>query len=543
MPGSAQRDVPGPSAAPQAPVSKEIPAVKSAVETLNPTRVRLTVEVPFEELKPSLDQAYRKIAQQVTIPGFRRGKVPARLIDQRFGRGVVLEEAVNDALPRFYGQAVQENSVQVVGQPNVDVTEVPDPSAGGELKFTAEVDVRPKIELPAYEGLEVTVDDAEVTDADIDEQLQNLRERFGSLRGVDRPAQDGDFVSLDLSGTVEGKPVEDLGAKGLSYQVGSGSLLDRLDETIVGLSAGQSATFTAPMTVEEYAGKDAEVTVTVNSVKERDLPDLDDDFAQTASEFDTLEELRDDLRTRLERMKKVEQGVQARDRALQALLARVEVPLPESIVTTELEGRHATMTSQLQAAGLTKEEYLDSEGQSAEDFDAEVEHHAREAIKAQLLLDTIAAKEQLEVAQDELTEHLLRRATRLGMSPEQFANEIVSAGQVQVLISEVIRGKALARVLESAKVTDASGRSVDLAALGEGTVAEGTTLATEGAGGDVPTEDQPSPTEDQRSATEEQPTATEPVATEPTATVRPAGTEQPAGSGAPVPDTEERAIT
>ncbi len=270
--------------------------MKSDLETLNPTRVKLTVEVPFEELKESLDAAYRKIGGQVSIPGFRKGKVPPRVIDQRFGRSVVLDEAVNEALPRFYGQAVEENQVQVIGQPEVDVTELED---GQHLTFTAEVDVRPQFELPDYDGLEVTVDDAEVTDAEVDEQLDGLRERFATLTGVDRAAADGDFVSMDLSAVVDGQAVDELTAKGLSYQVGTGSLLDGLDEAVTGLSAGESREFSTALVGGEHAGQDATVTVELKSVKERELPELDDDFAQTASEFDTLEELRADVRDRV----------------------------------------------------------------------------------------------------------------------------------------------------------------------------------------------------------------------------------------------------
>ncbi|MDP9393864.1 MAG: trigger factor [Actinomycetota bacterium] len=439
--------------------------MKSAVETLNPTRVRLTVEVPYEELESSLAAAYKKIGSQVQLPGFRKGKVPARLIDQRFGRAVVLEEAVNDALPKFYGQAVEENDIQVLGSPEVDVTEVPDPQAGGELKFTAEVDVRPTIELPSYDDLRVTVDDVEVTDEDVEEQLQGLRERFGVLRGVDRPAADGDFLSLDLAASVDGEALPDATAKGLSYQVGSGALLEGLDEAVMGLSEGETATFATTLVGGEHAGREAQVEVTVRSVKERDLPELDDDFAQTASEFDTVDELRADVRSRLGQMKLLEQGASARDKALEALLERVDVPLPEGVVRGEVEGRMHSLTHQLENAGLTKESYLASEGRSEEDFDAEVEQRSRDSIKAQFVLDAIADKEQLQVNEQELSEHVVRRASRLGMSPDEFAQQIVQAGQVPQLVSEVVRAKALAVVLEKATVVDASGRPVDLDAL------------------------------------------------------------------------------
>ena len=434
----------------------------SAVETLNPTRVRLTVEVPFEELQPSLDQAYKRIGATVQVPGFRKGKVPPRLIDQRFGRGVVLEEAVNEALPGFYSQALRANEVQPVGQPEVDVTEFAD---GAPLKFTAEVDVRPEIELPDYRGLEVTVDDVTVTDEEVEEQLTTLRERFGVLKGVERPAEEGDFLSIDLAAVVEGEEVDSV--SGLSYEVGQNNLIDGLDEAVRGMSAGEAKTFTADLVGGEHAGKSAEVSVSVKSVKERELPELDDDFATTASEFDTLEELRDDVRRRVERMKRLEQGSQARDRVLETLLERVDVPLPESVVKAEIEGRQHQLQHQLENAGMSKADYLATEDRSEEEFDAEVESSARQSIKAQFVLDAVASKEELQVSEAELTEHLVRRAQRSGMSPEDFANQIVSSGQVPLLVSEVVRGKALALVLEAARVVDASGNEVNLAELRE----------------------------------------------------------------------------
>jgi len=442
--------------------------VKSAVETLNPTRVRLTVEVPFEELKPSLDAAYRRIAQQVTVPGFRKGKVPPRIIDQRFGREVVLNEAVNEALPQFYGRAIEQNSVKVLGQPEVDVTEFND---GRELKFTAEVDVQPEVELPEYDDIEVTVDDATLTDEDVEEQVRSLRDRFAVLSAVQRPAQEGDFVTLDLVASKDGAELEDAKATGVSYEIGSGSMLDGLDDAVTGLSAGEGTTFTTRLVGGEHAGEDVEVAVTISAVKEKQLPELDDDFAQTASEFDTLDELRADTRTRMERMKRLEQGSQARDKVLEAVLERADVPLPEGVVAAEIDHRKHSMEHQLDAAGLTKEGYLSAEGSSEEEFDADLERRTREAIKAQFVLDAVAQKEQLSVAEGELSQHIMRRAMSVGLSPEQFAQEIVQSGQVGQLVSEVVRGKALARLVESAKIKDTSGNEVDLSDLIEGDAA------------------------------------------------------------------------
>ena len=439
--------------------------MKTDLETLNPTRVKLTVEVPFEELKPSLDAAYRKIGSQITVPGFRKGKVPPRVIDQRLGRGAVLEEAVNDALPKFYGQAVEQNSVHALGQPEVDITAFED---GQRLTFTAEVDVRPEFELPSYDGLAVTVDDAEVTDAEVDEQLDGLRERFATLTGVDRAAGEGDFVSMDISATVEGEAVEDLTAKGLSYQIGSGSLLDGLDEALTGLSAGETRDFTTTLVGGDHAGQDAVVTVEVKSVKERELPELDDEFAETASEFDTVEQLRADVRGRLEQMKKLEQGVQARDRALEALVASVDFPLPENVIKAEVDARQHNLAHQLESAGMSREDFLAAEGQSSAEFDADIEARTRAALAAQFVLDKVVEQEQLSVTEEELSQHIVRSASRFGVSPDEFAQQAVQAGQVPTLVGEVVRGKALALVLERATVTDASGRPVDIEALRKG---------------------------------------------------------------------------
>ena len=417
--------------------------MKSSVETLNPTRVRLTVEVPFEELKPSLDSAYKKIASQVSIPGFRKGRVPSAIIDQRVGRGVVLDEAVNEHLPKAYNAAVDEHKVKVLGQPDVDVTEFAD---GDQLTFTAEVDVRPEIELPDYQGIAVTVADADVTDADVAEQLEGLRSRFGSLSPVERAVEEGDFVTLDLSAAADGEPIDEATAAGLSYEVGSGQLLEGLDEAIVGRSAGDTATFQAPLRAGEYATKDVDVTVTVSAVKVRNLPALDDDFAQLASEFDTLDELTADLSTRLAGYKKLQQGVEARDHALDELLSRVEVPLPEALVAAQIEGHF-------------------EDGHGDPGHREEFETQTRQGLKAQFVLDAIASKEELSVGEGELTEYIVRNAQRYGLTPDQFANEIVSSGQVPAVVGEVVRAKALALVLENAKVTDASGRIVDLQEL------------------------------------------------------------------------------
>ncbi len=434
--------------------------MKSAVETLNPTRVRLTVEVPFEELKDSLDAAYKKINQQVTVKGFRKGKIPARVIDQRFGRGAVLEEAVNDALPKFYTEAVNEAEIDVLGQPEVDITELKD---GETLNFTAEVDVRPAIEIPDYSGIEVEVDAVEVSEEDVEKAVSDLRERFASTSPVERAAEDGDVVTLDLEAKVDGEILEDGVASDVSYTIGSGELLDGIDDAVKGLEAGGEATFASELKGGSAAGKEAQVTVKVTQVAARELPELDDDFAQLASEFDTLEELKADSRKRLENMKQYDQATQAQERVLEKLLELVEVPVPEKLLEDEVNTRkHNLEHHQLGQMGLDLEKYLEIQGKTAEEFDAETEEAAVKGIKTQFVLDELVNKEKLNVNQEELTEHLMRRAASSGMSPDQFAQAVVEGGQVPMLVGEVARGKALAVVVEAATVKDTNGEVIDL---------------------------------------------------------------------------------
>lgn len=436
--------------------------MKTDVEELSPTRVKLTVEVPFEDLKPNLDAAYRKVAQQVRVPGFRPGKVPPPVIDQRFGRGVVLQEAVNEAVPQLYGKAVEDNEVFALGQPELEVTKIDD---GEELEFTAEVDIRPKFEVPDYDGMPVTVDDAEVTPDEVEEQLGTLRERFAVLKGVDRPVEDSDYVSIDLAASVNGEPLEDASTSGLSYQVGEGSLLEGLDEALRGMTAGESKTFHTALVGGEHAGEQADVTVTVHSVKNKELPELDDEFAQTASEFDTIGELRADTRSRLEQSKRTQQFTQARDRVLEALMERVEVPLPDSVVASEVERRNESFDQQLQGAGLSREQYLEAQGQSTEDFDAEVDQAARQAVRAGFVLDQLALQEELDVEENDVGQRIIEQASQMGVAPNQLAQYLVENNQMGVVVTEVLRGKALDLLVEHAKVTEESGNSVDIEQL------------------------------------------------------------------------------
>jgi len=434
--------------------------VKSTVEQLSPTRVKINVEVPFDELKPNFDRAYKKLAKQVNIPGFRPGKAPARILENRLGRGVVLDEVFNEAIPVKCREALTAESVRALGPPEIAVTEIKD---GEQLTFTAEVDIRPAFDLPDAASVSIQVDDVEVADSDVVEQLDALRARFGTLTGVDRPAEKDDFVVVDLSATVDGKSIEEAATSGLSYQIGSGGLIDGIDEALTGLSAEESKTFTTTLVAGEHADREAAVTATVTAVKRRELPEADDEFAQLASEFDTLEELRDDLRTRLGQNKRMQQAAQARDKVLEALVEATEVPLPESVVVAEVEVREHDAIHAFDHDQKRFGEWLTEQGRTREEFDAEVRKDAEQSVKIQLLLDAVADAEEISVSQVELTQQIVTQAQSFGVGPEEFLRRTHEAGQLGAVYADVRRVKALASVVRLATVTDPSGATVDLA--------------------------------------------------------------------------------
>lgn len=452
----------------------------SAVETVSPTRVRLTVEVAFEELKADLDRAYKKIGQQVKVQGFRPGKVPARILDQRVGRGYVLEEAVQGAIPRLYGEAVQAESLSTLGSPQVDVTELAD---GDKLTFTAEVDVRPAMDLPVFGELSVTVDTVTVSEDEIDAQLDALREQFGALSPVARAAQDDDYVTLDLVATVDAAEVPGGTATGLSYKVGSGDLLDGIDDVVRGAVEGAATTFQTVLVAGELQGRTADVAVTVRAVNERTLPTADDAWAAASTGFADLAELRADISGRLDRAKRLNQGIAARDAVLEALLASVEVPLPQAMVDQEHEWRSRAAQSQLERAGLTLQGWLDSEGKTAQDWESESRESTEQAVKAQLVLDAVADAEELGITDAELSDQIVRRAARAGVAADQYVQSVVQAGQLSGLVAEIRRGKALATVMEAAVITDSAGQVVDLERLRDD-------MTDDVAGGDVEVDDE-----------------------------------------------------
>ena len=432
--------------------------MKSTVEKLSPTRVRINVEVPFTELEPEIDKAFKQLAKQVRLPGFRPGKAPRKLLEARVGRGAVLEQVVNDALPGRYSEAITAESLQPLGQPEIEITKLED---NEELVFTAEVDIRPEIDLPDFSALTLTVDAIEIDDDDVNAELESLQKRFGTLTGVERAAETGDFVSIDLSATVNGEDVPEANTEGLSHEVGSGQLIDGLDEAIVGLKEGESRVFTTTLVAGGHAGQEAQVTVTVKSVKTRELPELDDDFAQLASEFDTIDELREDLREKVAQVKRVQQAEQIRDKAIEQLLEQVDVPLPEKVVQAQIDD---TLHNAIHGVDHDEEKFaeqLAEQGSSREEFDADNRSNAEKAIKTQLLMDAIADKLEIQVGQNDLTERLVLMSRQYGIEPQQLLQMLQQNNQLPAMFADVRRGLTVAAVVHGATVTDTEGNTID----------------------------------------------------------------------------------
>jgi trigger factor len=433
-------------------------AVKSTVEKLSPTRVRINVEVPFTELEPDFDLAFKEMAKSVRLPGFRPGKVPVKLLEARIDKQAMLDQVVGEAVPARYSEAVTASEVQPIGQPEIDIT---NKEYGQDLTFTAEVDVRPEITVPDLKALKIVVDPIEVTDEEVDAELQNLRARFGTLTGVERPVEKGDFVSIDLSATVDGEDVPEAKTEGLSHEVGSGQLIEGLDEAIIGLKADETKVFTTKLVAGDHADQDADVTVTVKSVKERELPEPDDEFAQLASEFDTIDELKESLVEQVKRVKRVQQAEQIRDKGVEALLEQVEVPLPENIVQAQVDDAFHNAIHGLDHDEAKFEEQLKEQGSSREEFDANTRTEAEKAIKTQLLMDKIADDLDVQVGQNELTERLVLMSRQYGLEPQQLLAYLQQQNQLPAMFADVRRGLTIAAVVHAATVTDTDGKEID----------------------------------------------------------------------------------
>ena len=432
--------------------------VTTTVEKLSPTRVKLSISVTPDELKPSIEHAYEHIGQSVNIPGFRKGKVPPPLIDQRVGREEVLNHAVSDGMDKFFREAVADEKLRTLGRPEADIVEWPNiKDFTGNLLLTVEVDVRPDFTIPKYDGLKLTVDPVEVSADDVKDELDNLRSRFGTLITVDRPAKTGDFAQLDLVAKIGDEEVDT--ANSISYEVGSGELIDGIDEALDALSAGETTTFESVLLGGDHEGETALITVSLISVKERELPEADDDFAQIASQFDTIKELKADIKEQLAKSKGFGQGAQARDQIVDELVKLVDIPVPAKLVEDEVH-RH-----------------LENENRLEDDVHrAEVAESSEKTFRAQILLDAIVEAEEVKVSQDELTQYLVQSAAQYGMEPGEFIQVLDKNGQIPGMIGEVARAKALAVVLGKAKVVDTKGKAVDVsdftAAFSEGAVEE-----------------------------------------------------------------------
>ena len=432
--------------------------MKTSVDKLSDTRAKLTVTVPFDELGPEIDQAYKAIAQQVNIPGFRRGKAPRQLIDARFGRGPILEQVVNDMLPTRYESAVAENDLKVIGQPEIDITKIED---NDFVEFTAEVDIRPEIEVPDFSKISVEVPALKIDDEAVDEELDNLRARFGELKDTRRKMKKGDFAIIDLEATIDGEKIEEASTEGITYEIGRDDLIEGLDKAIKGLKTGEEAEFTSEIQFGEHKGEEATIKVTVQQSKERKLPELDEEFVQMASEFDTVEELRESTKSQLEENKKAQQAADIRDEVLKAALEQTKFELPSAVVDEQVHNQLHQILGQMAHDEAAFAQMLEAQGTTREEFDKESRENAENSVRTQLFLDAVADQEEPEVSQQELTDHILFTAQSYGMDPNQFVAQLQQSGQIANLFSDVRRGKALAIAISRTQVEDEAGNKVD----------------------------------------------------------------------------------
>ena len=432
--------------------------MKSTVEKLSPTRVKLVIEVPFDELKEEFDKAYKTIAEQVNIPGFRKGHAPAKLIENHVGRGPVLEQVINDMMPSRYEKACTENDVQPLSTPDVDVTKIDDPNL---IEFTAEMVCRPEIKIPDFKGKEISVEPRRATDEIAEQGLKDLQERFATLKGVDRPAKEGDFVSLDLSAKVNGEELKEAETKGLSHRIGQGDLIEGLEDALVGMKAGESKTFTSKLVAGDHANEEADITVVLQKVQEQELPELDDDFAQMASEFDTLDELKEDLAKRANDAAKSEQAANLRDAVLSALIEEANFDIPKGIVEEQAQGQIQQVLSQFGGDENILKSILESQGSDLDSFYDEAKKSAEEATRTWLLLDALAEELSVEISQNDLTEAVVAQARQNNMEPEQFVQAVQQQGQLASLFSDVRRNKALFTVVRDVVAKDTEGNSLD----------------------------------------------------------------------------------
>ena len=440
--------------------------MSSTVEMLNPTRAKLTITVPFAELTPAINKAYREVANQISLPGFRKGHVPPSLIDARVGRGVVLNEAVNAMLPDLYAEAIAEHQLTPLGRPEVELTKLEE---GDTVEFAAEVDIVPEFALPDFSTIAVTVPPITNADQEVDARIGLLRERFAQVETVDRPAAKGDQVTLDLTGSQNGELLPDAAAQAVTYIVGSDQMLPGLDEAVTGCRAGEEKQFASTLLGGDHAGEAADIAVTVTAVQSRTLPEVTDEFAQLVSQFDTVAEMKADLKAAVEQRLAMDQLGAIRNLVLDEAIAKAGIQLPEAIVDAEVAERTAALTDQLKSAGITLEDYLNRMGdpavRTAEQFEASTRTAVERGIKAELLLARVAEAKQVEVGQEDLTNLIFQKARENGTSPEQEVQHMQSHEHLTEWMAQIRQSKALDAIVAQSTVTDTTGRKVDVAAM------------------------------------------------------------------------------
>ncbi len=438
--------------------------MKTTVETIDAVRVKLTVEVDPGVVRKAHDTAARHLAQQVNLPGFRKGKAPRKLLEQRLGSGAIAQHALEDNLDDWYRAAIDDAEIVPVGSPELDIETFTEKEG---MTFVAEVEVRPEIDLPDHTGLQLSHPEWGVSDDEVTAKLDEQRERFAEVDEVERAASSGDYVTIDLKVFVDGEELETAHVEDALYEVGSQGVTAKLDDELEGIEAGAEFTYTDQLPEEypEHGGEEAEFHVTVHDVRAKSLPTLDDDFAATASEFDTLDDYRADIRRNLERQKVSEARHQARGDLLQAFLAPIDFELPPSMITSEVDDQRQQISQQAEQYGMTFEDMLAAQDMEEEAWEEEVTTQARASVKARLVLDTLAETLEVDIEPDDVNQEIFRHAMQMGMQPQQVAQMIQEQGSLPALIGDVARRKALDAIVDGA-ILDGAPDDATLIALG-----------------------------------------------------------------------------
>ncbi|MFN2488874.1 MAG: trigger factor [Actinomycetota bacterium] len=429
-------------------------ALQTTSERVEKDRVKLRVEVAEDALTPAINAAYRRWAGEIKVPGFRKGKVPRQLIDARVGADVVREEALRDALPDLYRDALRAEDLEAIAPPDIDVVDF-DP--GSPLIFEATVDVRPEIVLPNMSDIEVEAPESDVTEEDVNEQLERLRERFAELETVGRDARRGDFVLIDLKGYDNGEPVEDASAPDFLYEVGSRTGSPRLDDEVEGTRPGVIVRFNDVVATagdgDGSVGRELSFTVLVKEVKAKKLPVLDDDFAKTVGEFDDLQALKEDLRERLGEVKGQLAEDELRAIVLERLVDAAHLEAPEKLVATEFDHQLEHLEEDLGRAGMTFADYALQSDATELEIRKDIRSRAQRSVKAELLLEEVARRNEIGIEEEEIGREIAVAAARSGRDPQELAKQIVDSGRLSVVAADIMRRKALDYVVDLVNVS------------------------------------------------------------------------------------------